>query len=108
MGIYNFSAGPGILPQEVLQKASEACLNFNDTGLSLLEVSHRGKDVIAVFDKASALVKKLLGLNDDYTVLFLQGGASMQFAMVPHNFLSKKAAYLNTGVWASKAIKEGK
>ena len=108
MGIHNFSAGPGILPKEVLEKASEACINFNNSGLSLLEVSHRGKDVIAVFDKASALVKKLLGLNDDFTVLFLQGGASTQFAMVPHNFLSKKAAYLNTGVWASKAIKEAK
>jgi phosphoserine aminotransferase len=108
MGIHNFSAGPGILPAEVLQKAAEACINFNNSGLSLLEVSHRGKDVIAVFDKASALVKKLLGLNDDFCVLFLQGGASTQFAMVPHNFLSKKAAYLNTGVWASKAIKEAK
>jgi phosphoserine aminotransferase len=108
MGIHNFSAGPGILPKEVLQKASEACINFNNSGLSLLEVSHRGKDVIAVFDKATALVKKLLGLNDDFCVLFLQGGASTQFAMVPHNFLSKKAAYLNTGVWAAKAIKEAK
>ena len=106
--IHNFSAGPAILPKEVLQKASEACIDFNNSGLSLLEVSHRGKNVIAVFDKASALVKKLLKLNDDYAVIFVQGGASTQFAMVPHNFLGKKAAYLNTGVWASRAVKEAK
>jgi phosphoserine aminotransferase len=106
--IHNFSAGPAILPKEVLQKASEACIDFNNSGLSLLEVSHRGKDVIAVFDKASSLVKKLLKLNDDYAVIFVQGGASTQFAMVPHNFLGKKAAYLNTGVWASRAVKEAK
>jgi len=106
--MHNFSAGPGILPASVLQKAAAACINFNDSGLSLLEISHRGKNVIAVFDKAEALVKKLLNLNDDYRVLFLQGGASMQFAMVPANFLYGKAAYLNTGVWASKAIKEAK
>jgi phosphoserine aminotransferase len=108
MKMHNFSAGPGILPKEVLQKASEACLDFNQSGLSLLEVSHRGKNVIEVFDKAEALVKKLLGLNDDYKVLFLQGGASMQFTMLPANFLYGKAAYLNTGVWASKAIKEAR
>lgn len=106
MKVHNFSAGPGILPKEVLRKASEACIDFNGTGLSLLEISHRGKNVIAFFDKATQLVKKLLGLGEDYEVLFLQGGASMQFAMVPANFLYGKAAYLNTGVWASKAIKE--
>lgn len=104
--IHNFSAGPAILPQEVLQKASQACLSFNQTGLSLLEISHRGKDVIAVFDRASALAKKLLKLSDDYAVIFVQGGASTQFAMVPHNFLHTKAAYLKTGVWASRAVKE--
>lgn len=108
MKVHNFSAGPGILPQEVLQKAAAACIEFNNSGLSLLEVSHRGKDVIAVFDNAVRLVKKLLGLGDDYVIVFLQGGASMQFSMVPANFLNTKAAYLNTGVWASKAIKEAK
>ncbi len=106
--MHNFSAGPGILPAEVLQKAAEACLDFNHSGLSLLEISHRGKNVIEVFDRAEALVKKLLGLDDAYRVLFLQGGASMQFSMLPANFLNRKAAYLNTGVWASKAIKEAK
>lgn len=108
MKIHNFSAGPGILPQEVLKKASEACIDFNGSGLSLLEVSHRGKDVIAVFDRATELVKKLLGIGEEYEVIFLQGGASSQFFMVPANFLYGKAAYLNTGVWASKAIKEAK
>jgi len=106
MKVHNFSAGPGILPQEVLQKASEACINFNNSNLSLLEVSHRGKDVIEVFSNAENLVKSLLKIDDQYAVIFLQGGASFQFAMVPHNFLNKKAAYVNTGVWASKAIKE--
>ena len=106
MKVHNFSAGPGILPQEVLKKASEACIDFNGMGLSLLEISHRGKNVIAVFDRAAELVRKLLGIDDQYEVLFLQGGASTQFAMVPANFLYGKAAYLNTGVWASKAIKE--
>jgi phosphoserine aminotransferase len=108
MSIHNFSAGPAILPKEVLQKASEACLNFENSGLSLLEISHRGRNVIAVFDRAEQLVKKLLHLGDEYAVIFLQGGASTQFAMVPHNFLNTKAAYLNTGVWASRAVKEAK
>lgn len=106
--MHNFSAGPGILPKEVLQQASTACLDFNNSGLSLLEVSHRGKDVIAVFDRAISLVKSLLHIGDDYSIIFLQGGASLQFSMVPANFLNNKAAYLNTGVWASKAIKEAK
>jgi len=105
---HNFSAGPGILPKEVLQQSAEACIDFNNSGLSLLEISHRGKNVIAVFDEAASLVKKLLKLSDEYEVIFLQGGASMQFSMVPHNFLNHKAAYLNTGVWATKAIKEAK
>jgi phosphoserine aminotransferase len=108
MKLHNFSAGPGILPKEVLEKAAQACLDFNGSGLSILEVSHRGKNIIEIFDKASALVKKLLKLDDSYDVLFLQGGASTQFAMVPANFLGKKAAYLNTGVWAKKAIKEAR
>ncbi|MEX1189264.1 MAG: 3-phosphoserine/phosphohydroxythreonine transaminase [Bacteroidia bacterium] len=108
MKIHNFSAGPGILPKEVLEKASQACIDFNGSGLSILEVSHRGKNIIEVFDQASSLAKKLLNLDDSYEVIFLQGGASMQFAMVPANFLGKKAAYMNTGVWAKKAIKEAK
>ncbi|MCB0819844.1 MAG: 3-phosphoserine/phosphohydroxythreonine transaminase [Bacteroidetes bacterium] len=105
---HNFSAGPGILPQEVLQEAAQACIDFGGSGLSILEVSHRGKNIIAVFDEAVALVKKLLNLNDDFEVVFLQGGASLQFSMVPANFLGNGAAYLNTGVWAAKAIKEAK
>lgn len=106
MKIHNFSAGPGILPAEVLQQASNACVDFNGSGLSILEVSHRGKNIIEVFDRANALVKKLLKLNDEFEIIFLQGGASTQFSMVAANFLAEKAAYLNTGVWASKAIKE--
>ncbi|MEO6883949.1 MAG: 3-phosphoserine/phosphohydroxythreonine transaminase [Bacteroidia bacterium] len=107
--IHNFSAGPAILPAEVLQKSAEAVLNFNNSNMSLLEVSHRGKDFVAVMEEARFLVKELLGLGDDYKVLFLGGGASTQFAMVPYNLLgSKGAAYVNTGVWAHKAIKEAK
>ncbi len=108
--VHNFSAGPGILPQEVLNKSAEAILNFNGIDLSLLEISHRSKDFIPVMDEAQRLVKELLGLDDDFYVLFLGGGASMQFAMVPSNLLRTNgtAAYVNTGVWASKAIKEAK
>lgn len=107
---HNFSAGPSILPQEVFQKASEAILDFNDSGLSLLEISHRSKDFVAVMDEARAIVKRLMKLGDDYEVLYLQGGASLQFLMVPFNLLSVdgKAAYTNTGTWASGAIKEAK
>lgn len=107
---HNFSAGPSILPQEVFQKASEAILNFNDSGLSLLEISHRSKDFVAVMDEARAIVKRLMNLGDDYEVLYLQGGASLQFLMVPFNLLSVdgKAAYTNTGTWAAGAIKEAK
>lgn len=108
MKAHNFSAGPGVLPKEVLQEASEACIDFGGSGLSILEVSHRGKNIIAVFDEAVSLVKRLLNLGDDFEVLFLQGGASLQFSMVPANFLGESAAYLNTGVWATKAIKEAK
>jgi phosphoserine aminotransferase len=106
--VHNFSAGPGILPQEVLKEASEAVINFNNLNLSLLEISHRGKDFIAVMDEARALVKELLMLDDSYDVMYLGGGASLQFAMVPYNFLKPEglAAYVKTGVWASKAVKE--
>lgn len=107
---HNFSAGPCILPQEVFQKSAEAILDFNGIGLSLLEISHRSKDFIPVMDEARAIVKRLMGLNDDYEVLYLQGGASLQFLMVPFNLMKEngKAAYLDTGVWASGAIKEAK
>lgn len=107
---HNFSAGPCILPQEVFQKASEAILDFNGIGLSLLEISHRSKDFVPVMDEARAIVKRLMNLDDSYEVLYLQGGASLQFIMVPFNLLTKtgKAAYLDTGTWASNAIKEAK
>ena len=107
---HNFSAGPSILPQEVLKKASEAIVNFNGLDLSLIEISHRSKDFIAVMDKAVALAKELLELPEGYSVLFLQGGASLEFLMVPYNLLKVggKAAYLDTGAWSSKAIKEAK
>lgn len=108
--VHNFSAGPGILPAEVLKQAAEACINFDNLNLSLLEISHRSKNYEKVMEDARALVKELLGLNDNYKVLFLGGGASMQFAMVPFNLLRTEgtAGYMNTGVWASKAIKEAK
>lgn len=103
---YNFYAGPSILPQEVIKATSEACLDFN--GLSLMEISHRSKDFQAVIDEAQDLFKELLNIPEGYSVLFLGGGASLEFCMVPYNFLEKKAAYLNTGVWAKKAMKEAK
>ncbi|WP_405566597.1 3-phosphoserine/phosphohydroxythreonine transaminase [Polaribacter sp. Asnod6-C07] len=106
---HNFSAGPCILPQEVLQKASEAILNFNDDNLSLIEISHRSKPFVAVMEKARSLALELLGLeNKGYKALFLQGGASTEFLMVAYNLLNKKAAYLNTGAWSDKSIKEAK
>ena len=108
--VHNFSAGPGILPAEVLKQAAEACINFDNLNLSLLEISHRSKNFEKVMDESRQLVKDLLGLNENYKVLFLGGGASLQFAMVPYNLLRTEgtAGYVNTGVWASKAIKEAK
>ena len=105
---HNFSAGPCILPQEVLKQASAAVLNFNDDNLSLIEISHRSKPFVAVMDKAIALVKELLNVPKGYSVLFLQGGASMEFLMVAMNLMkvNGKAAYTNTGAWAKKAITE--
>lgn len=103
---HNFSAGPSILPREVIENTAQAVLDFN--GLSILEISHRSKDFQAVIDEAVALFKELLNIPEGYSVLFVGGGASMQFCMVPYNFLEKKAAYLNTGVWSKKAIKEAK
>lgn len=105
---HNFYAGPSILSQYTIKNTAEAVLDFAGTGLSILEISHRSKEFQAVIDEASALVKELLEIPDGYHVLFLGGGASMQFCMVPFNLLAKKAAYLDTGTWSSKAIKEAK
>src|ERR1700744_5829788 len=107
---HNFGAGPGILPHEVLKQAAAAVIDFNGTGLSLLEISHRSADFEAVLNEAVQLVKELLEVPEGYSVLFLQGGASTQFAMVPYNLLPDggKAAYLESGVWANKALKEAK
>lgn len=108
--IHNFSAGPAILPKSAIDASIEALKNFEGTGLSLIEVSHRGKEFEAVVEEACKLVKDILNIGDDYAVLFLHGGASMQFDMIPMYWLGEKdkAAYLNTGVWASRAIKEAK
>ncbi|SMG16630.1 3-phosphoserine/phosphohydroxythreonine transaminase [Sphingobacterium psychroaquaticum] len=105
---HNFGAGPCILPKEVFQEAAQAVIDFNNSGLSILEISHRSKDFEQVVIETEALVRELLAVPADYSVLFLQGGASQQFAMVPMNLLPEggKAAYLDTGVWASKAAKE--
>ncbi len=105
---YNFSAGPSILPAEVIEKTAEAVRNFNGIDLSILEISHRSKDFQAVIDEAVALFKELLEIPEGYSVLFLGGGASTQFCMVPYNILKNKVAFLETGVWASKAVKEAK
>ncbi len=105
---HNFNAGPSILPREVIEKTAQAVLDFNGSGLSLLEISHRTKDFQAVMDEAVALFKELLNIPEGYSVIFLGGGASLEFAMVPFNLLEKKAAYLNTGTWANKAMKEAK
>ncbi len=106
---HNFSAGPSILPQEVLLKASEAVMDFNNSGLSLIEISHRSKPFVDVMEKARSLALELMGLEGKgYKALFLQGGASTQFLMVAMNLLEKRAAYLNTGTWSDKAIKEAR
>lgn len=105
---HNFYAGPSILSQYTIKNTADAIINFADTGLSVLEVSHRSKEFQAVMDEATALVKELLEVPEGYSVLFLGGGASMQFCMVPFNLLKGKAAYLETGTWASNAIKEAR
>lgn len=105
---HNFSAGPAILPQEVFTQASASIIDFEGMGLSLLEISHRSKEYVAVMEEARAKALQLLGLGDDYTALYLQNGASGQFLMLAYNFLNTKAAYLDTGTWASNAIKEAK
>ncbi len=108
--MHNFGAGPCILPQEVFKQASQAVLDFNNTGLSILEISHRAPEFVAVMDEAIKLVKELLNVPAGYSVIFLQGGASLQFTMLAMNLLpeGKKASYLETGVWAKKALAEAK
>ena len=105
---HNFGAGPSILPQSVIEATANAVKDFNGIGLSILEISHRSKDFKPVIEGAAQLFKEVLDIPEGYSVLFLGGGASMQFCMVPYNYLEKKAAYLNTGVWSKKAIKEAK
>ncbi|MFD2098689.1 3-phosphoserine/phosphohydroxythreonine transaminase [Flagellimonas iocasae] len=106
---HNFSAGPCILPKEVMQKASEAVLDLDGIGLSLIEISHRSKEFVAIMEKARSLALELLGLEGKgYQAVFLQGGASMQFLMTAYNLLEKKAGYVNTGTWSQKAIKEAR
>ncbi len=106
--VHNFSAGPCILPDSVFQEASQAVLNFNNLNLSLLEISHRSQDFIDVMEEARSLVKELMNIPEGYEVLFLQGGASLGFLIAAHNYMKKdgEAAYVNTGTWSSKAIKE--
>ncbi len=106
--VHNFSAGPCILPQSVFKEASEALINFDDLGLSIIEISHRSANFVAVMEEARSLVKELLHVPDEYDVLFLQGGASLGFLTVAYNMIreNKKAAYINTGAWAKKAAKE--
>ncbi|OEU81608.1 MAG: phosphoserine transaminase [Desulfobulbaceae bacterium C00003063] len=108
--VYNFSPGPATLPYEVLENAGRDVVNFQDTGIGLIEISHRSKEFMAVADETEANLRELLKIPDNYKVLFLQGGASSQFFMIPMNLLGsqKKATYLNTGTWAKKAIKEAK
>ncbi len=108
--IHNYSAGPCILPQQVMEKAAQACIEFDGGGMSILEISHRSKPFEAVMAKAQTLVKELLGAPDHYQVVFLGGGASMGFHMVPQNYMriGGKSAYANTGEWATRAIKESK
>ena len=107
---FNFSAGPSVLPVAALERAQRELLDWAGTGTSVMEASHRGKDYEAVHNEAISLMKELIGLPDNYQVLFLQGGASQQFAVVPMNFLSpgQTADYINTGTWAKKAIAEAK
>lgn len=105
---HNFCAGPAVLPQEVIEKSAQAVYDFAGSGISILSISHRSKEFQPVLDEAVALIKEILDIPEGYSVLFLAGGASMEFCRVPYNFLNTKAAYLNTGVWAKKALKEAK
>lgn len=108
MKVHNFSAGPSILPQEAIDASIEGIRNFAGTGLSLLEVSHRGKEFVAVVEETQSIIKELMGVPEGYEVIFLGGGASLQFLMVAYNLLETKGAYLKTGVWAANAVKEAK
>ncbi|MDD2603131.1 MAG: 3-phosphoserine/phosphohydroxythreonine transaminase [Prevotella sp.] len=108
MKMYNFNAGPSMLPREVIENTAKQILDFNGVGLSLMEISHRAKYFQPVVDEAEALIKELLDVPEGYSVIFLGGGASLQFMQIPANFLIKKAGYVNTGVWAKKAQKEAK
>ena len=103
---HNFGAGPCILPQSVFEKAAQAVKNYDNTGLSILEISHRSKEFIAVMERAEQALKDLYNVGDEYQAMYLHGGASLQFAMVASNFLNNKAAYVNTGTWSKKALKE--
>ena len=103
---YNFNAGPSMLPREVIENTAKQILDFNGSGLSLMEISHRAKDFQPVVDEAVSLFKELLDIPEGYSVIFLGGGASLQFMQIPANFLIKKAAYVNSGTWAKKALKE--
>ncbi|MCE3283472.1 MAG: serC, partial [Chitinophagaceae bacterium] len=105
---HNFNSGPSILPAEVLQQAAAAITDFNNTGLSILEIGHRTNWFVDVLDEARDMVKRLMGLNDDYEVLFLHGGATTQFMQVPMNILDdgESAAYCDNGIWGAKAIRE--
>ncbi|MEI8203551.1 MAG: 3-phosphoserine/phosphohydroxythreonine transaminase [Bacteroidota bacterium] len=105
---HNFNAGPSVLPRVAIENTASAILDLNGSGLSLLEISHRSKDFQAIIDEAVALFKEMLNIPENYHVLFLGGGASLQFCMLPYNLLNKKGAYLETGVWAKKALKEAK
>ena len=107
--IYNFSAGPAVLPLEVLQEAQKELVNYKGSGMSVMEMSHRGKEYDAIHQEAIATFKELCGLDDDWSVCFIQGGASMQFAMIPMNLLNGGTAdYVDSGVWGAKAAKEAK
>ena len=107
---YNFNAGPAALPETVLEKANKEWLNINDSGMSVMELSHRSKEYDAIHEKAKSLLKELMNISDEYEVLFLQGGASLQFSMIPMNLLpeGKTASYVLTGAWSDKAFKEAK
>jgi phosphoserine aminotransferase len=107
--VFNFSAGPAILPEEVLKEAAEEMLDYNGTGMSVMEMSHRSKTVERIIGEAEEDLRELMHIPPNYKILFLQGGASQQFAMVPMNLMKNKAAdYINTGQWAKKAIAEAK
>ncbi len=103
---HNFYAGPSILPAYTIENTAKGILDLDGIGLSVMEISHRSKEFMSIIEEAQSLIKELLEVPQGYHVLFLGGGASMQFCMVPYNLMQKKAAYLNTGSWASKALKE--